>query len=263
MNTDCKHGIGKAFCALCNPSNDIHFSLTAFSRRHHTLDSKELAEKALEKMSTLQKNRLLLSLIKREFDSIRRGQARGVETSSSSSYFLERQQEKKEKKRFYIREVKERYVKEREEPWKSGYGKAWDEWAGLLPTQRKLTLQKLDPGYLKWMEDGSYYGSDDYLVSYNSYSIDRAFKNLESHIRTEVTLNLTEELLGSSFSGANGSVTWGNATVTDHAARVDFLLTQAGSTVETAKLHKVAIKMLTDKHVSRLNEVADRGAKAA
>lgn len=262
MNTDCKHGIGKAFCALCNPTNDIHFSMTAFSRRHHTLDSKELAEKALEKMSTLQKNQLLLSLIKREFDSIRRGQARGVETSSSSSYFLEMQQEKREKKRFYQQRTKERYEIERESPWTAMFGKACDEWEALLPQQRKLILQKQEPGYLKYLEDKAY--TKDYLVpNYASYTVDKAFKDFEAHVRTEITLNLTEELLGSSFSGANGSVTWGDATVTDHAARVDFLLTQAGSTVETAKLHKVAIKMLTDKHVSRLNEVADRGAKAA
>jgi len=74
--------------------------------------------------------------------------------------------------------------------------------------------------------------------------------------RNEVRLELTTELLGSSFALGDGtSVTWGNATITDHSKRMNMLNEHALGTLETAVLHEKAIEMIQSANVSCLGQI--------
>lgn len=255
---NCKHGLPEEVCALCNPSKDIQLSLTKFARRYGDLCTKELAKKALEKMTAHQQHRLLLSLLKSSFDSIRRADAHAIE-QAASPYEQERKERQRENSRRSVQTRRDNDTFLRETPWRASYGKVRQEWVGMTSFFRKARLERLEPGYAKYLEergDTEYIGGD-----YTSYSVMKAFKDFEDNIRTDVTLELTEELLGSSFSLADGrSVTWGEATVADHKVRINLLLAQASGTVTTAKLHKAAVKMLIDLRVTKLNDAVCEAA---
>lgn len=56
----------------------------------------------------------------------------------------------------------------------------------------------------------------------------------------------TADLLASTFALGDGrTVTWGEATIADHATRIDLLTKMAAGTLETAALHQKAIDELT------------------
>jgi hypothetical protein len=233
--------------------------MTSFYRQHSSLTSKELAEKALEKMTDSQRLTLLLSMLRSQFENIKRGAVREIEIQASP-YERERREEEREKRAIRAAERKQNDEVLSKKPWLISVGKHYDEWCNKTPAQRRLRLQNADPAYLKFMEDG---GHEDLIYNYSSYGIEKAFKDFENKVREEVKLELTEELLASSFTVGDRSVTWGEATVDDHESRVRMLLYQAGGTVDTAKRHKAAVIMLTHKHLNKLNEVVAEQAVQA
>jgi hypothetical protein len=74
--------------------------------------------------------------------------------------------------------------------------------------------------------------------------------------REKVRLELTAELLSSSFSLGDGrKVLWGRATVADHRQRVALLVGQAEGTLRTAALHEEAIALIEASGVECLSDV--------
>lgn len=72
-----------------------------------------------------------------------------------------------------------------------------------------------------------------------------------------VRADWTEQILSASFALPDGTrVLWGEATVEQHKARRDFLLSQASGTLETAGRHDAAIKDLMSFRVTCLNDLA-------
>lgn len=93
------------------------------------------------------------------------------------------------------------------------------------------------------------------------YTIAGAIETFEQEIRQEVRLEITAELLGTSFALGNGhSVTWGEATVEDHQLRLQMLTANVLGNFETMHLHEQAISLIQKQGVSRL---ADAQAVAA
>lgn len=81
-------------------------------------------------------------------------------------------------------------------------------------------------------------------------------ERLVSTIRERIELEITEKLLASSFTGRNGKkVRWGKATVEDHFACVEYLLSQAGANVGRANKHEAAIELLNERGALNLGEV--------
>lgn len=75
--------------------------------------------------------------------------------------------------------------------------------------------------------------------------------------RQEGRLELTRELLGSSFALGDGrSVTWGEATEAEHQQRMSLLGRQAAGTIETMTIHETAVQMLRASNARCLNEIA-------
>jgi hypothetical protein len=80
-------------------------------------------------------------------------------------------------------------------------------------------------------------------------------RNIDNY-RNAVRLEITEELLSGYFALGDGRrVTWGDATLDDHAQRVNQLMSHAQGTVETAVRHQAAIEMIRDAGVHTLREV--------
>lgn len=65
----------------------------------------------------------------------------------------------------------------------------------------------------------------------------------------------TEELLNSTFQVNGKTVSWGLATVEDHKARIESLLTHAQGTIETAAMHQKAIDDIVANSKSTLSEL--------
>lgn len=83
--------------------------------------------------------------------------------------------------------------------------------------------------------------------------INKAMEDFAKAVRAD----WTEQILSASFSLPDGTrVLWGDATIEQHKARRDFLLSQASGTLETAGRHDAAIKDLTSFRVTCLNDLA-------
>jgi hypothetical protein len=73
--------------------------------------------------------------------------------------------------------------------------------------------------------------------------------------RDQVRLELTQELLGSTFQLGDGRrTTWGAATVEDHQQRIALLLRGVEGSLATAALHEQAIEMLRESGAHCLSE---------
>lgn len=82
-----------------------------------------------------------------------------------------------------------------------------------------------------------------------------SFRNMMEDYRSRVRLELTTELLGSSFALGDGRrVTWGTATEADHRQRIQLLQRQATGTAQTMILHEKAIEILTERSAACLND---------
>ena len=80
-------------------------------------------------------------------------------------------------------------------------------------------------------------------------------------LRQEIRLELTHELLESQFATGDGArVSWGEATIEQHAARAAWLERQATGTAETAVRHHVAVDLLRRSQCNTLAEAKMRGA---
>lgn len=74
-----------------------------------------------------------------------------------------------------------------------------------------------------------------------------SIRTATENFRAAVRLELTEELLASSFALGDGTrVTWAEATVEQHQARVAMLQGMAAGTLETAARHEEAVAMLRE-----------------
>lgn len=71
----------------------------------------------------------------------------------------------------------------------------------------------------------------------------------------EVRLEVTAELLGSKFAANGREVTWGEATVADHQARIDAQIAHAAGTMADVSRHQAAIDLLTKVGARCLDEV--------
>lgn len=81
---------------------------------------------------------------------------------------------------------------------------------------------------------------------------------LLDRFRAAVRLDVTEELLATTFSvGGGREVTWGEATVADHQARIDAQVAHAAGTLEDVQRHAAAIELLNESGVSCLAEVIE------
>jgi len=74
--------------------------------------------------------------------------------------------------------------------------------------------------------------------------------------RQNVRLELTVELLGSSFSLGDGrATTWGAASIEDHHQRMALLMKGLEGSARTFALHEKAIEILAERHAACLNDV--------
>jgi hypothetical protein len=86
--------------------------------------------------------------------------------------------------------------------------------------------------------------------------------DMKEHMRAEIRLELTAELLDAPFALGNGTtVTWGDASIEDHERRIEMLVAHAGGTLATAQRHDAAISMIRAGDVTCLRDLAQqRGA---
>lgn len=76
--------------------------------------------------------------------------------------------------------------------------------------------------------------------------------------RKEIKLELTAELLASSFALGDGrTVLWGQATIADHRQRVGMLVDQAAGTLHTAALHEEAIAVIKAHGATCLSDIRE------
>lgn len=249
---NCKHGLATVYCALCNPSKDVHFSLTKFAQKYEDLNSGELAKKAVEGMTQAHQTKLLGHLLKIQFDQIRRQEVRDIE-KMSSPWEREKVERSRDGQRRRAAEQRTRNSEDMVRPWAASPGAVWQNWRSISPQSRRDALELGEPEFARWLEAK---GHLSYLWDYWSYRSDVALTLFEEKMRRKVSLELTVELLRSSFSLPSGrAVTWGEATIEEHESRVEFLLAQAGGTMETANRHRAAIAMLTDHGAHKLKEI--------
>lgn len=77
-------------------------------------------------------------------------------------------------------------------------------------------------------------------------------------VRTQTRLEVTAELLAASFALGDGrSVTWGDATVSDHLTRIELLRRQVMGGAETMARHEAAIDLIVSTGADCLNGVRE------
>jgi hypothetical protein len=149
----------------------------------------------------------------------------------------------------------------RETPWQAPDGtKVGARWQLLPVSERKQIVEQKEPGFAEFLaRNASPWDRDeDYAsrIAYCSWKCQQSMEELQKRAKKIAMLELTEELLSSSFTVGNGrSVEWGEATADQHLARVKMLIAQAGGHVDTAKRHEAAILLLEKHKVINLNQV--------
>lgn len=97
---------------------------------------------------------------------------------------------------------------------------------------------------------------EDPAEYHRRYTIAGAIETFEREIRDEVRLEITAELLGTSFALHDGRmVTWGEATVEDHQTRLKALSENIIGNFTTMALHEQAIEALDTAGVRTLSDV--------
>lgn len=93
------------------------------------------------------------------------------------------------------------------------------------------------------------------------YGLGGAIRRLIATVREEARIELTHELLSSTFALGDGQrVTWGTATYEQHQRRITLLEANVLANSETLKRHYAALKLLDEHQVAILNEVVDVNA---
>lgn len=96
-------------------------------------------------------------------------------------------------------------------------------------------------------------GVAEYNAQFGVGSIIAVFKD-------DLALELTPELLSTSFKVEGRAVTFGSATVSDHEARMHLLIEHAKGLLETYRYHEAAVAMLVGHDAECLNDVAAKAA---
>lgn len=136
-------------------------------------------------------------------------------------------------------------------------GDRFEDWYALA---ERFLREAGDAKTLQWFED------DWHPDGPMGAAQQRRFAAMGEHINEmarAIRLEVTEELLSTMFSIGDGErVTWGLATVEQHAARVQMLTGQAVGVTETASRHAAAIQMLKEGGATCLAELKIRQAAA-
>lgn len=78
--------------------------------------------------------------------------------------------------------------------------------------------------------------------------------------KRDVALSLTPEVLSAPFTLPGRRLTFGSASVAEHEERMHRLLETAKGLIETYRMHEAAVALLTARHASCLNDLAEVAA---
>lgn len=223
-----------------------------------------LAELYLRKLTYNQHSDLMTSLLATVFGQVRRARVRGIEEKATNK----KQQAANRREELYLtkrnREVETDY---KNCPWDAPH---WSplkkKWMRLLPGGKLTQRLALDKEFAAYYKSPAYrplatpdLSDENYDDGFLGWKCNKALSDFREATKIEVTLELTEELLGCSFSiGSGREVSWGEATAENHFDRITCLINQAGGSIITAKRHKAAIGMLERCNANNLSEIKTR-----
>lgn len=126
---------------------------------------------------------------------------------------------------------------------RSKSGLDWESWIRAVARRDGLSTEELI----------DILGKVGLVSSAFSLTIENEVEKQAKRIRLEIT----EELLGSEFALGDGvRVTWGEATVEQHAQRVEMTTKNAVANAQDASRHRAAILLIESKGVTSLAEVS-------
>lgn len=236
---------------------DASAAIREFALQHPDIgDERELAAKYLRKMKARERQELLMLWVSAEIWAAWRSRQHKIEVDASK--------QKSEPTGPAVTEGVDWRQRLFDNPegqrglLNAQYRKQFKRWCG--PERFQNWLSRLydlaGDGSNRWWADAEHitadFHEDGVQAYYRERLMDDLFEMVFSHAE-RIRLDVTEELLGSSFALGDGvRVTWGNATVAEHRQRVDLLLKMSAGTVETAARHQAAIALLEAEDVPTL-----------
>jgi len=219
-----------------------------FDDEYPDSEARWVAERAARSIRAPQRMQLLVDLLADEIDGRRRARARVIERNALLTAAADQQRAEWTA----AREENERLWQA--QPWLAPRNtRHYRRWAatpeGQQREERRLQEQAA-------REERDRLARDNPVEYERRYGLASTLNRIVDEVRNEAKLELTAELLGSTFALGNGRVTtWGAASIADHETRLAMLTRQIEGNALTATLHEKAIELIREHEASCLNEV--------
>lgn len=250
----CKHEMTAAWCSLCNPERSVDLSTYRWESDHQSEDIESLVKGFLDRLSAEEVAALCAQLLTDRFSELRRRRTRDIEQRAAAE--RDTRPSAREKREALNSWSEKAHV---DCPWvapaNTKHGRSWRKLSTKEQDARRAEMDEAYARFLAETRNDPEYDTGD--MAFRNWQIENSLAAFREKTKQEVLLELTSELLESSFSLGGGTcVTWGEATAEQHQRRFDLLLGQASGNVQSAQRHQAAVAMLQRHKVSTLNEVA-------
>jgi hypothetical protein len=185
------------------------------------------------------KDAVLARLLAEEVMNLRRTRVRAIEQEA------QRASERED----HLRQLAELDAERREKPWTAARNsRVYQTWATTTEEGRRHEAKRREDK--TWREDAR----QRYL---DGGGLGGALARIVDEIKTEAKLELTAELLGSTFALGDGThVTWGDASTDHHVQRIELLMRNVEGNIQTVRIHEAALNLLRQSGSSCLADVS-------
>lgn len=223
-----------------------------YDERYPTDDPETVATKAVRQLSAADRKGLLVGWVSVRIDARRRARAHDIEQAALTMATHEGRAAEWETAR------QTRQTEWREAPWLAHPNtKIYREWVASTDEGQRHEARRLQAAADKAEQDRLFKEDpSEYDRRYGMSALMTEFSKAIEGIRTKAKLELTAELLGSSFALGDGSrVTWGAATLEDHRQRIELLGRNVEGNLQTIVLHETAAALLRQSSASCLADL--------
>lgn len=214
------------------------------------LSVEQAAEAVVEALDEEDSRRMLLCLMGDLIEDERRARVREIERDAE----WKAEREEREARRALGYHVLDASDPDNPLKWRRN-SKRYKEWA-RTPEGEAVERDRRDSmerEIARWAEIDDHGGP----LGHATWLLDRLIEKE----RRNAKLELTEELLGSSFALGDGTmVTWGSATAEEHQQRILMLMRNVEGNLTTISIHQKALAMMSGANAGCLSEVARLGA---
>jgi hypothetical protein len=263
---NCTHDLYKPACAICSPRTGCALpSISEWESAHPGADLNDLATSFVLELDDRAMRRLLIEFVVARMADDRRARVRRAEQRAQTEAWRSQEtarragmtDEERAEKRARNVACDAEYARR---PWSApSYTKAARNFRSLSQAEQIKRRTAEDREFAEYVNAMS--GCGITMAGFSLWRMGRHIEEFEAATRRELLLELTDELMSSTFSlGDGSSVAWGEASVGQHQQRFDMLMAQAGGNLQTAQRHMAAVKLMEENGAACLKEIAGKAA---